>query len=166
MVATTKLIESYEIIKKGLQAEIELSTKTIGENNLLLVDAPEYLKGKIEKRLASLREKRAIRNARLVYIASFIEDLNSLNQYLDSKAIKEEQNNKNELITLSLKECEFIAEKISKNQRREESLSSYATFGVVYNKDYKSLRLDYKKTGDQPSSYPECYGANIILNND
>ena len=166
MVATTNLIESYEIIKKGLQAEIETATKAIGENNRLLVDAPEYLKGKIEKRLASLREKRGIRNARLVYITGFIEDLNSLNQYLDSEAIKEKQSNKNELITLSLQECEFIAEEISKNQRREESLSSYATFGVVYNKDYKSLRLDYKRTGDQPSSYPECFGANINLNNE
>ena len=32
MIATTKLIESYEIIKKGLEAEIETATKAIGEN--------------------------------------------------------------------------------------------------------------------------------------
>lgn len=35
MIATTKLIESYKIIERGLQAEIETATKAIGENNLL-----------------------------------------------------------------------------------------------------------------------------------
>lgn len=123
-------------------------------------------KRKIEKRISDLRTKKTLRESKLRFVTSFIEDLEGLNKHLDSVAIKEERNNKNELITLSLQECEFIAEDISKNQRGESALSSYATFGVVYNKDYKSLRLDYKRTGNQPSSYPECYGANINLNNE
>lgn len=166
MVATTKLIESYEIIKKGLQAEIETATKEIGENNRLLVEAPEYLKSKIEKRLASLREKRAIRNARLVYIASFIEDLNSLNQYLDSKAIKEEQNNKNELITLSLQECEFIASVIKRNRQGVENLRSSATFETIYNPDERALLINHERPGYQSSSYPECIGTQIYFINE
>lgn len=166
MIATTKLIESYKIIERGLQAEIEIATKAIGENNLLLVDAPEYLKSKIEKRLDDLRLKRSIRQGKLNIVVSIIQDLEGLNLHLDKEAKQKEINSKTGLITLSLQECNFIAEEITKNQRSESSLSSFATFETIYDPNYKSLRLDYTKPGDQPSSYPECYGVNIHLNNE
>lgn len=166
MIATTKLIESYKIIERGLQAEIETATKAIGENNRLLDDAPEYLKDKIEKRLNDLRLKRSIREGKLNLIVSLIQDLESLDLYLDKETKHKEMNEKTGPITLSLHECEFIAAEIDKNQRSESALSSFATFKTVYDPNYKSLRLDHKKPGDQPSSYPECYGANIHLDND
>lgn len=166
MIATTKLIESYKIIERGLQAEMEIATKAIGENNRLLVDAPEYLKDKIEKRLNDLRLKRSIREGKLNLIVSLIQDLESLDLYLDKETEHKEMNEKADPITLSLHECEFIAAEIGKNQRSESALSSFATFETVYDPNYKSLRLDYTKPGDQPSSYPECYGKNIRLNNE
>lgn len=164
MIATTTLIESYKIIEKGLQAEIETATKAIGENNRLLVDAPEYLKSKIEKRLNDLRAKRSIRQGKLNVVVSLIQDLEGLNLYLDKEAKQKELNSKAGLISLSLQECEFIAAEITKNKKSENSLSSFATFEAVYDPNYKSLRIDHKKPGNQPSGYPECYGANIHLN--
>lgn len=166
MIATTKLIESYKIIERGLQAEIETATKAIGENNILLVDAPEYLKSKIERRLDDLKSKRSIRQGKLNVVVGLIQDLEGLNLYLDKEAKQKEIKDKAGSITLSLHECEFIASEIGKNQRSESSLSSFATFETVYDPNYKSLRLDHKKPGDQPSSYPECYGANIHLDNE
>lgn len=166
MIATTKLIESYKIIERGLQAEIETATKAIGENNILLVDAPEYLKSKIERRLDDLKSKRSIRQGKLNVVVGLIQDLEGLNLYLDKEAKQKEIKDKTGLITLSLQECNFIAEEITKNQRSESSLSSFAMFETSYDPNYKSLRLDYTKPGDQPSSYPECYGKNIRLNNE
>lgn len=46
MIATTKLIESYEIIENGLRTEIETAEKAIAENSRLLSDSPCYLKEK------------------------------------------------------------------------------------------------------------------------
>lgn len=166
MIATTKLIESYEIIKKGLEAEIETATKAIGENNRLLVDAPEYLKGKIEKRLASLREKRAIRNAKLIFIASFIEDLEGLNQCLDNYAKEKELNDNTLPIALSIQECESIAAAIKKNRQQEDALRYYATFETKYSNEERALIIAHERPGYQSSSYPECIGRQINLYND
>lgn len=166
MIATTTLIESYKIIENGLRTEIEAATKVIGENNKLLSYAPEYIKEKIERRLNDLRLERSIRQGKLNLVVSLIEDLESLDCYLNKEAKQKELNDKSGTVTLSLEECEFIAKSIKENQRGESALSSFATFKAVYDPNYKSLRLDHKKPGNQPSGYPDCYGANIHLNNE